>query len=218
VAPYSYYDIHTHVASHTDDVLSVLNVYQNFEIVNNDGFYSIGLHPWYLHNADVDFDSLTAVASNSNVLAVGECGLDKVCATDWALQLSYFQKQVRLANVLSKPLIIHCVRAFEEVIDMLDAEKVQVPVVFHGYNKNNILARRLLRKGYYLSFGAELLKGNATIQEVVEDVPADRFFAETDNSGKSIIDIYHCLAEIRKTEVDTIILQLQQNFKSVFVQ
>ncbi len=218
MAPYSYYDIHTHAASHNDGVLSVLNVYQSFDSIKNGGVYSVGLHPWYLQNADVYFESLAAIVSNNNVLAIGECGLDKVCATDWALQLSYFQKQVRLANVLSKPLIIHCVRAFEEVIDMLDAEKVQVPVVFHGYNKNNILARRLLRKGYYLSFGAELLKGNATIQEVVKDVPADRFFAETDNSGKSIIDIYHSLAEIRKTEVDAIILQLQQNFKSVFVQ
>jgi TatD DNase family protein len=132
--------------------------------------------------------------------------------------MSNFQKQVKLANALFKPLIIHCVRAFEEVIDVLDEEKVKVPVVFHGYNKNNILARRLLNKGYYLSFGAALLNGNATIREVVKEVPLGRFFAETDNSGKSIIDIYHCLAEIRKTEVDTIILQLQKNYKSVFVQ
>jgi TatD DNase family protein len=218
VTLYRYNDIHTHTASHIDDVLSVLNVYQTFDSIKNGGVYSVGLHPWYLQNADVDFDSMTAIASKSNVLAIGECGLDKVCATDWALQLSYFQKQVRLANALSKPLIIHCVRAFEEVIEVLDAEKVHVPVVFHGYNKNNILARRLLHKGYYLSIGAAILNGNSTIQQVVKEVPADRFFAETDNSGKSIIDIYHCLAEIRKTEVDTIILQLQDNFKSVFVQ
>lgn len=218
MTPNSYYDIHTHTASHTDDVISVLNVYQNFDTIKNGGVYSVGLHPWYLHNADTDFESLVATATSGNVLAIGECGLDKVCTTDWALQLFYFQKQVKLANALSKPLIIHCVRAFEEVIDVLDAEKVQVPVVFHGYNKNNILARRLLNKGYYLSFGAALLNWNATILEVVKEVPLGRFFAETDNSGKSIIDIYHCLAEIRKTEVDTIILQLQQNYKSVFVQ
>jgi TatD DNase family protein len=216
--PFKYYDIHTHTPSHSDESLSVLNVYQNFEIVNDKGLYSIGLHPWYLQNAKADFALLQAHAGNKQVLAIGECGLDKICETNWELQLLYFRQQIQLAKLYSKPLIIHCVRAYEEVVDVLNEEKVAVPVVFHGYNKNYILAQRLLNKGYYLSFGAALVNGNENIKEVVKKMPQDRFFAETDNSGTSIIDIYQCLAEIRKTDADTIILQLQKNFKSVFGQ
>ncbi len=216
--PFKYYDIHTHTQSHSDESLSVLNVHQNFEIVDNNGLYSIGLHPWYLQNAKVDFELLEGNAGKKQVLAIGECGLDKICKTDWELQLFYFRRQIQLANLFSKPLIIHCVRAFEEVIEVLNKEKVEVPVVFHGYNKNKILAQRLLSKGYYLSFGAAILKQNASVREVIKKMPQDRLFGETDNSGNSIVDIYRCLAEIRKTELETIILQLQNNFKSVFEQ
>ncbi len=216
--PFKYYDIHTHNLSHSDESLSVLNVYRDFEIVNDKGLYSIGLHPWYLQNAKADFALLKANAGNKQVVAIGECGLDKVCETNWELQLFYFRQQIQLAKLISKPLIIHCVRAYEEVVDVLNEEKVDVPVVFHGYNKNNLLAQRLLDKGYYLSFGAALLRGNESIKEVVKKMPQDCFFAETDNSETSIIDIYQCLAEIRKTDADAIILQLQKNFKSVFGQ
>jgi len=213
---YKYYDIHTHSVYHHHDVLSVFNIHERYDEQANDVVSTMGLHPWYLQNADNEFELLQTNANNNHVLAIGECGLDKVCDTDWATQLVYFRKQIQLAHSCTKPLIIHCVRAFEEVIDVLHTEQVKVPVVFHGYNKSSILAHRLIDHGYFLSFGAAILIDNAKIEEVIKTLPTNRIFVETDNSGKSIIDIYHRLAEIRNTDTETIILQLQQNFKSVF--
>lgn len=214
----TYIDIHTHTTPDDAAVLSIVSLVSECDSNMCSEYYSLGLHPWYLQNAATDIELLIASAGNSRVLAIGECGLDKVCKTDWELQLTFFRKQIQIANSLNKPLIIHCVKAFEEVINVLDQEKVIVPVVFHGFHKNKILADRLLEKGYYLSFGAAILKEKTLTREVVKAIPSNRFFAETDNSGTSIIDIYQCIAETRKTEVDAIILQIQQNFKSVFIK
>ncbi|MBS1780918.1 MAG: TatD family hydrolase [Bacteroidetes bacterium] len=199
-------------------VLSVQSLYQNFEQVGNDGQYSVGLHPWYINNDtfDAKFRELEQAAKGDNVMAVGECGLDKVCDTDWDLQVRAFSKQVNLANRLRKPLVIHCVRAYEEVLGMLKDSAVNVPVIFHGFNKKWQLAEQILKQGYYLSFGAAILKEDAGAKDVFNKVPADKFFLETDDRDASIIDIYNAAASIRKTPPDALILQLRKNFATVF--
>ncbi len=179
---------------------------------------SMGIHPWYIDPAGLNQqqEELAKYAKKYNVIAIGECGLDKITETDWQLQVSAFEEQVRLANQLKKPLIIHCVRAFEEVLHLLKVEKVQVPVIFHGFNKNLQLAERLISAGYYLSFGAALLKGGSNASVVLKSIPGDRFFLETDDSPVDIADIYTAAASLLKTEPDALILQLQNNFHRVF--
>jgi len=199
-------------------VLFVQSLYQNFERAGNDGLYSVGLHPWYINNDTLDakFRELEQAANGDNVIAIGECGLDKVCDTDWDLQLQAFSKQINLANRLNKPLVIHCVRAYEEVLGMLKDGGVNVPVVFHGFNKKWQLAEQILKQGYYLSFGAAILKEDAGAGDALSKVPADRFFLETDDRDASIMDIYNAAASIRKTPIDALILQLRKNFETVF--
>lgn len=177
--------------------------------------YSAGLHPWYLENVAQDWPHLVAVVKQPNVLAIGECGLDKVYTTDWQLQLTAFVKQILLANDIGKPLIIHCVRAFDEVISLLDKHRVAVPVIFHGYNKKAAIAEKLVQKGYYLSFGAAILHHNSPAAQVLGQIPANQFLLETDDSEANIKDIYKRAAEIRKTSEDAIILQVQDTFNKL---
>ena len=155
-------------------------------------------------------------AGQNNVLAIGECGLDRVCGSDWAAQVDVFRQQIAIANEVNKPLIIHCVRAFEELVEELDKAKVKVPVIIHGYNRKREVATRLLEKGYYLSFGAAILNDSFPAVKVLQDIPAGRFFLETDDSDLSIKDIYKKAAEIRKTGEDALILQVAANFNTVF--
>jgi TatD DNase family protein len=211
-----YIDIHTHNETTTPSSMVVLNMYEGFETAGTSVACSVGLHPWYLQSHASDFIELQKVASLPNVLAIGECGLDKVCDTDWNLQLSVFAQHIILASALRKPLIIHCVRAYDEVIQLLEKYKVSVPVIFHGFNKKQTIADKLIARGYYLSFGASLLQSNAQVADVFRSIPEDSFFLETDNSGNAITEIYQNAAEIRNTSADTIILQVQQNFKNVF--
>jgi TatD DNase family protein len=197
--------------------LFITNRYQAFEKASEGGLCSLGIHPWYV---DADFDNqlaqLEQYATLPNVVAIGECGLDKVTATSWDLQAWAFRIQIQLANTLHKPLIIHCVRAYDEVLQMLKLEQVQVPVVFHGFNKNVQVAERILNRGYYLSFGAALLKDNGPAIAAIQCCPATSFFLETDDTDFSIGQIYEKAADVRKTGEDALILQLQKNFQAVF--
>ncbi len=213
-----YYNIHTHLRDDEGgQSLSIESVYDNFEQVVASGNYcSIGLHPWHLENAVQDFEVVNRLAAAGNVLAIGECGLDKVCVTPWQLQVDAFIWQVRLANSIGKPLIIHCVKAYNELLEVLKHQPPTVPVIIHGYNRNAAIAARLLVSGYYLSFGKALLNAGDGLSDAFRDMDAMRFFFETDDAGISIKDIYKKAAEMRKTNEEAIILQVSKNFKNVF--
>lgn len=210
-------DIHTHKATTlTADHISIQNLYDDFERVNGGGLYSVGIHPWYVANYERDMLLLQSLATHAHVLAIGECGLDKLCTTDWNLQVSLFRQQIQLANNCGKPLIIHCVRAFEEVMKVLTVEKVLVPVIFHGYNNKPSIAHKLMEQGYYLSMGAALLHEGSNATEVLHTMPAEKFFLETDDKDVDLKDIYQKAAQIRKSTTDAIILQVETNFTTVF--
>lgn len=211
-----YIDIHTHKQSAMG--MYVFNRYDDFAMAEDGQPCSLGIHPWYIdkERLNTQLEELARYAGLPNVIAIGECGLDRLTRTDWELQVSAFEAQIKLANRLNKPLIIHCVRAFEEVLNILSAGKVQVPVIFHGFNKSIELAERLINSGYYLSFGAALLKEGSNAAATLQAMPGDRFFLETDDSPVDISDIYSAAASLLKTEKDALILQLQNNFRRVF--
>ncbi len=207
-------DIHTHKQADGEATI-ITNLYEDFESAASLSLCTLGIHPWYADR--ISFDALSKHAKQSNVIAIGECGLDKLATTtDWALQQTLFRQQILLANTLQKPLIIHCVRAYDEVLKTLEEENAQVPVIFHGFNKNIQLAERIWKKGYYTSFGMALFHEQSAVATVLENCPEERFFLETDNADISISKIYEKAAEIRKTNTDALILQLQKNFQAVF--
>lgn len=206
-------DVHTHQP--VDKAVAIFNLHQSFARAKQKGYYSLGLHPWYIReNWPEDFQSMEAYAPLSSVLAIGECGLDKVCATSFALQQTVFEAHIQLANTLQKPLLIHCVRSFDEVLQQLNRAHCRVPVIFHGFNRSKALAQRLIRAGYYLSFGKALM--TPAIQEVFREVPLERVFLETDHSGMDIEALYRKAAAIRQIAEDSLSLQLQKNALAVF--
>ncbi len=157
---------------------------------------------------------LKRISINKNVLAIGECGLDKICDVDLDLQQEVFVQQIELANAIGKPIIIHCVRAYEEVLMLLKKEKASVPVIFHGFNKNKIIADKIIANGYYLSFGKALQKPQTAA--IISGVPADRIFLETDDADISIEEIYHLAASACSIDEASLILQIQKNAAAVF--
>lgn len=209
-------NLHTHLPGTDELVVALQNKHEHFDLIEK-LYVSCGLHPWYLSKEQVntEFELLAISANSENVLAIGECGLDKVCDTPWDLQVFWFQKQIELANEVQKPLIIHCVRAFQEVMDTLEKMGNTQPVIFHGFQKKMELANQLLSFGAYLSFGHQLK--NNQVQLVFAEVPSNRIFLETDNADCSIQDVYTFAAQAKGISVDELQQIIAQNANRVFV-
>jgi TatD DNase family protein len=211
-----YYDAHTHNHVQPASVVQVVNRMNDFEALTDGMIYSAGLHPWHLDNWQAEWPLFLQAAAKNNVVAIGECGLDKTTTTPWVLQTEVFTQQVLLAQLLQKPLIIHCVRAYSEVMSVLQKAGVQIPVVFHGFNRGINIATPLLQRGYTLSFGAHLLRPDSPAGSVLQQIRHEQFLLETDDADIPIQMIYKRAAEIRKTTEDAIILQAGNNFKKLF--
>lgn len=100
-----YIDIHSHRVLAGPDVLTLRSYYRQFAQLPSGVPCTAGLHPWYLQDWLHHFSTLEQVVAQPHVLAIGECGLDKLCATDWQLQLLAFTEQVKLAAYLRLSLI-----------------------------------------------------------------------------------------------------------------
>ncbi len=194
----------------------IINIAKSFEQSTDHRFCSLGLHPWHLQEETwpISLEQLLLFASQSQVLAIGECGLDKVCNTPWTLQEKVFQAQIRLANDLKKPLIIHCVRAFQETVSLLKAMDNRVPLIFHGFNKALQVAKPLLAKGYYLSFGKSIVYN--LYSNVLQNCPLSQLFLETDDAPISIQNVYKKTSQVLNMPIASLQTQLTTNFQRIF--
>ncbi len=209
-------NLHTHHFTDRHDIFEVVNQYPHeFDVAIP--HYSIGIHPWYIveDRLSDDLAILESKLEFENCLAVGECGLDKRIEIPLALQTQVFEKQLLLAERYKKPVILHCVAAFQEVIEIKKALKITVPMIIHGFSKNQETAKQLLDNGLYVSFGKYLLR-NPDLASVFKSVPNDRFFLETDTVEESIRDVYKLAAQYKNIEIEILKDTLHENFNSVF--
>ena len=210
-----FYNLHTHKSSHQENVLEIVNQYPN-EFDASAAFFSIGIHPWHI-DVEKTADYLNIIEEKiqlNNCLALGECGLDKRIETPLEIQTEVFEKQLILAQKYKKPVILHCVSAYQEVIEIKKRLKIDVPMVIHGFSKNEQVAKSLLDNGFYLSFGKYLLR-NPELSLVFEKVPNHQFLLETDMIDETIFDVYEKAASIKKIDIEKTV---EVNFKSVFDQ
>lgn len=211
-------DMHTHGHARHGGAVRIRNISSDFVHALGGAPVSMGLHPWHLADGDVErnFRALEAAAVHPEVLAIGECGLDRVCHTPMPLQEHWFRRQLAMAERLGKPVIVHCVRAFEEVLRILRDERVTVPVIFHGFRKGASLADRILAAGHRISFGQHL--SQPKVSELFRSIPPERVFLETDDAEASIAEVYALAAVILDIEVAILAERLWANAVSVFGQ
>lgn len=169
----SFADIHTHSSDAGAD--AVISVGPGHEM-RADRWYSVGIHPWNTTGGvDEDvFPVLFEKALGDNVVAIGECGLDALRGAPLAVQEEVFRRHVALSEEVGKPVIIHCVKAFDRIIALRKELKPRQRWIIHGFRGKPQLAADLLRHGFDLSFGE---KYNP---DTYAAVPAGRRFRETD--------------------------------------
>lgn len=180
-------------------------------------FCSIGIHPWDLtaENSERLWDVLQRElerrkAENRPCVAIGEAGLDKLAAAPMELQVEIFERQVALSEDCRLPLIIHCVKAVDE---LLAVKKRLAPLqawIWHGFRGKAQQASQLLRHGFYLSLGEHYS------QEAMRAIPASRLFLETDESALDISDIIRRAAEVRGVDAECLQETLRENVQKVF--
>jgi len=209
-------NLHTHKYTNQDNVIEIVNQYpQEFdETIPN---YSIGIHPWYIveDRIDIDLQIIESKLKNESCIAIGECGLDKRIEIPMALQQMAFEKQLTLAEKYQKPVIIHCVGAFQEIIAIKKKLNISVPMVIHGFSKNIEMANQLVENGFYLSFGKSLFQVN-DMELVFNSILYDRIFLETDTIDKDIKAVYELAAKHRNIELEEMIAIISSNYNSIF--
>jgi TatD DNase family protein len=213
-----FFNLHTHVFTNQPNILELVNQYpQEFDA--SIPFYSIGIHPWFIVEDRVasDLQIIESKLKEPNCLAVGECGLDKRIDVPLELQQYVFEKQLLLAEKYKKPVVIHCVAAFQELIDTKNRLQITVPILIHGFSKKEQLAKQLLDNGFYISFGKYLLL-NPELESVFKIMPDDRFFLETDTVEEGIQEVYALAAKYKGITVEAIQKQVNSNFEAVFKQ
>jgi TatD DNase family protein len=210
-------NLHTHSPTLSPDVLALESLYAGQASPPVSAWRSVGLHPWHLPEPWTSArDWLESEAAKNHTLAIGEAGLDKVCSTPWTWQVEAFEFCIELSEKTSKPLIIHCVRAFSEILHLKKVHQPRQPWIFHGFDKNQSTAQMVLKAGAYMSFGSALFRENSHAPEVLAAMPRGRFFLETDISEWTIQQVYEKAAQIRGWEMDVLEKQIKANFSPLF--
>jgi len=211
-----FFNLHTHNPTTKPGELALVNQYP-LEFDTSIPLSSVGIHPWHIKEDTVmqELALLEQYIALPQVAALGECGLDKRIAVPFALQQQVFEAQLHLAQQVQKPVIIHCVAAFQELISIVSAQQISVPMIIHGFSKNAQLAQQLLQQGYYLSFGKYLFQ-QPELADVLTTIPEDRFFLETDTMDRSIQEVYTKAAECKKMSLDELKSTLNCTFAAVF--
>lgn len=175
-------------------------------------YLSVGIHPWHLteQNAVDSLKSLRQALQDDRVVALGESGLDRLRGCPPDVQMAVFRQEVALAEEYRLPMIVHCVRAFNELLRLKKELHPARPWIVHGFRGKESLAVELVRHGCYVSFGAKFQVG------AVCAVPLDRLFIETDEAGESIDDICLRIAQARGISAQELAEAVHNNVHEVF--
>ncbi|MFV8363024.1 TatD family hydrolase [Flavobacterium sp. ZT3P35] len=211
-----FYNLHTHTATQQENSVELVNQYpQDFDA--SIPVYSIGIHPWFIVEERLasDLDIVETKLQEPNCLAVGECGLDKRIAIPIELQQLVFEKQLVLAQKYNKPVVLHCVASFDELIATKKKLNITIPMIVHGFSKSEQLAKQLISNGFYISFGKYLLL-NPELESVFKSIPDDKIFLETDTISENIAAVYELAATYKGISILEMQELIKHNFHKVF--
>lgn len=215
--PDDFIDIHNHGAKPMHGVFSVENLVAAEERIPDEAAgltYSIGIHPWHLtrENFTEQLVKVENYSRHTNVIALGEAGFDRLrVVLDFSLQKDVFKKQVIISEEVKKPLYIHCVRAWEELLSARKELRAVMPWLVHGFRGKSELAQSLVSKGMYISFWFEFTIRPEAAQ-LIKSLPAERIFLETDGGDIPISLIYEKVSGYLGLTIRQLKNQMYSNF------
>ncbi|MFI3249026.1 MAG: TatD family hydrolase [Rikenellaceae bacterium] len=196
---YTYVNIHTH--NENDEASPITTV---------------GIHPWSAEQHNLKDPQIKKLFEQdlSSADAVGEIGLDFAAEVDRESQKELFVIQLKLAKKHKKPIILHCVKAFEPTMQILSTFPIQ-GVIFHGFIGSAQQMNQAVERGYYMSFGERTFASPKTLK-ALRECPLDRLLLETDTANISIEEIYERVTKYRIEELDELKKAIYENYKRIF--
>lgn len=218
--PVPYIDIHTHPFRNEVDTITVQNIYpgEGFAAFNGRNFYSVGLHPWHIGTQQENNNALQMVEEAlefDHVIIVGEAGLDKLIDNDFAEQMRVFEVQAHMAEEYKYPLLIHCVKAYNEIIELRIKMKPAMPWILHAYNGGLELSKELEKMGFLFSFGKNLLQNNSKAISSFRYLALDKLFLETDELEWKVEEIYAQAALLKDISLEDFKKAIWENFNRI---
>lgn len=203
------------------------------QLSKNDNVFSmVGIYPseakTYSHEVE---NKMVELAKNPKVVAIGEIGLDYYWDKSFVdLQKEVFIKQIKLANRLNLPIVVHDREAHKDCYDIVKEYNNGSKVVFHCFSGSVEFMKECVKQGWYIALGGVVTFKNAVkMKEVAKDVPLNKLVLETDSPyltpvpfrGKENKPAYvryvaEEIAKIREISVEEIIDITTRNAEEIF--
>jgi TatD DNase family protein len=141
----------------------------------------LGLHPWFVET-DENWREVLEDLLKTNMCGVGEVGLDRAVEIyDEAVQVEASRYQLGLARKYNRPVMVHCVKAWGLLMDILDTESLPQGMLIHAYGGSADMVKPLVKKGAYFTFSGSVLSDRfKRAREALKTVPLDRLLVESD--------------------------------------
>ena len=192
---------------------------QNWIDVQLYPYFAFGIHPWMVDtHTQQDLDNLEYLIKCNNPVAVGECGLDYIKDIDKQTQLHFFNAQLIMAEKYNLPIIIHAVKATEDVIFLLKKYS-KLTGEIHGFSGSESQAKQLTNMGFYLGFGMQILNQQSTkIRQIVKNCPLQFILIETDDhiNPNDLSLVAQEIANLKQIPIEEVVQQCDNNAVNLF--
>lgn len=220
--PLQYLDIHTHNRATSEEIESVhcLSLKELRESLRPGKFNTGGIHPWWIEDLsreEIEALKVKVAVDAAHFWGIGETGIDRTYPEFFEQQLELFRWHVNLAHEKNLPLIIHNVRSGSDFLGLIKELQPKTPWIFHDFRGNEQLIKDLLRlhPDCYFSVGISL-DNSPQVREMVQFIPLERLFLETDSQKHlDIHDIYLRASDQLKIDLDFLKSQTWMNFKRI---
>lgn len=212
-------NIHTHKVLLEESLIQISNL--DLETpCSKQGYYSYGIHPWDLDDADFQIDEamrlLEKRLQSPNILALGEAGLDKMHKASFERQIELFERQIELSEALKKPMVLHDVRSHNEIIALRKKHKAQQPWILHGFSGTEQDAQQLIGQEIYLSVGESLLHPERKTCKSLKFIDLNYLFLETDMAEIGIEKVYEAAANLLEMDINVLKTRIFANFAALW--
>lgn len=207
------FDVHSHSVKNN----ALYNPFSLTEIETNFEYISLGIHPWKIKDINIEesFALLNQLIleHQSKLLAIGECGLDKTIDAPLETQIDIFKKHIALSEKLKKPLIIHCVKAFNEIIELKKEINPTQKWIIHDFRKNANIAKQLTQHGIYLSLSPSIFKVKP---EILTQYPLEYILLETDDTSFDVNEVFSYFASAKNIVPNDLKTIINKNTNKLF--
>lgn len=207
-----YVDIHSHSLQKTRHI-KIVSIFLGENVTEIEQCMCVGIHPWH---SDISIDDLEPKFAPyvERMVALGEIGLDRTILIPLKKQQEIFEAQLDIAQKHQLPVIIHCVKAYTDVLATIRRYN-GLTYIFHGFYANETILKNLQKYNCYFSVGLrELQRTSGTT--LIKQIPLDRLFLETDDSNMDIEAVY--MAASKATNINLFEMKelLYNNYTHLF--